>query len=714
MNESKRNSLITGAGMGMLGGLIVFFSELIMTAVHAEIDIRTYLFFMALYLISGFVGGALLMALLNLLASRVGFIKRFSQNPNFVATGFLFAQFYLYGSYYLNRVVTPGVGVFEPISLGANVILFLLASTALFYFGEHFPKVGNQVLSFLGMSALTLATTVAVNIRFFVWQPLYTQTGETYLATVVFGLAGVLGVGSSLLFAKLFRRSQRIGTIAIVNSVMALITLAAFVVSGRPSAASFQINELTPASTNGLPGPKNIIWIVMDTARRDQISIYGGEPGRTPNIDVFAKDALVMNRAISAAPWTIPSHASMFTGMFPSKHGADRNVPGGRFTNPLSPDNITIAEILQSYGYDTACVAANVAGLSRAFGFDQGFNYYFDSRPLAFHLFFGEVLSMLPEAFRANQLRVNEIPVSSEINGVVYDWLDRRPQDSPFFLFINYMEPHDGVEHIPEPFYSMYGFKKSEYDKVFAGFDQSQIVHFEGEVTPAQQEMFVKLLARRLYFLDHHIGKLLARLQSDGLYEDSFIIITSDHGELNGEHYSFGHNTDLYNELIWVPLLVKYPGAAKTGFSDRTVQNIDIMPELLMNLNIPIPEEVQGQPFNQVNHQIISELFEQKKAQALLFPERYYRDLRAIYSNVDGDSLKYIWSSIGKDEMYDMATDAFERNNLVQLKPEAVKKLEQELNSWLKSFSPIGSDSQGEIKYSKEVEERLRSLGYLK
>jgi len=159
---------------------------------------------------------------------------------------------------------------------------------------------------------------------------------------------------------------------------------------------------------------------------------------------------------------------------------------------------------------------------------------------------------------------------------------------------------------------------------------------------------------------------------------------------------------------------VKYPGAAKTGFSDRTVQNIDIMPELLMNLNIPIPEEVQGQPFNQVNHQIISELFEQKKAQALLFPERYYRDLRAIYSNVDGDSLKYIWSSIGKDEMYDMATDAFERNNLVQLKPEAVKKLEQELNSWLKSFSPIGSDSQGEIKYSKEVEERLRSLGYLK
>lgn len=706
----KQNSLITGALTGLVGGLVFFFSELMLSWFHAEIDIRTYTFFLALYVVCGLAGGAALIWLLNFLTPRIGWLNKFSARSGFVPAAFLFTLFFLYAFYYLNQVVTPGVGVLQPLSLAANAILFLSAA-GMFILGSRFLSGPNSAVSFLAISALPLASLVAVNVRFFMWQPPYTQTGETFLATLAFSAAGLVGISISLLMSKFFR-NRRVG--AGINPVLAVGTLVLFVLSGRPSAASFQIHKPAALSEPALPNAKNIIWIVMDTARRDQISIYGGDPERTPKIDAFSKDALVMNRAISAAPWTIPSHASMFTGMFPSKHGADRNVPGGRFTNPLSPDNLTIAEILQSYGYDTACIAANVAGLSRDFGFDQGFNYYFDTRPLAFHLFFGQVLSMLPESFRANQLRVNEIPISPEINGVVYDWLDRRPKEQPFFLFINYMEPHDGVEYIPEPFYSMYGFKKSEYDKVFEGFDQSKVVHFEAEVTPAQQEMFVKLLARRIYFLDHHIGKLLAKLKDDGLYDDAFIIITADHGELNGEHYSFGHNTDLYNELIWVPLLVKYPGAARTGFSNRTVQTIDIMPELLKHLNIPIPEEVQGQPFDEVTHQIISELFEQKKAQALLFPERYYRDLRAIYSNVDGDSLKYIWSSNGKDELYDMATDTFELNNIVQLKPEAVKKLEAELNEWLKSFRPIGTDNEGKMKYSKEVEERLRSLGYLK
>ncbi len=712
MNQKKKQTLLTtGAALGMAGGGVFFFSELILTWFHAEIDIRTYAFYLLLYVASGLIGGLALSFFLNLLAARVGLFKKFSENPNYLPAGFLFTLFFGYSFYYLNQVVTPGMGVFQPLGLVINLIL-LVCAVGGFFLGLRFPVSTNAILFFLGMAALALAALVAVNVRFFMWLPPYTQTDVTIYATFAFGAVGIIGAGLSLLIAGMFGSKPILPSV--INSILALCTLVAFVFTGRPSSASFQIHEPALLNQHDLPAAKNVIWIVMDTARRDQISVYGGEPGRTPNIDGFAKDALVMNRAISAAPWTIPSHASMFTGMFPSKHGADRNVAGGRFTNPLSPDNLTIAEILQSYGYDTACMAANVAGLSRDFGFDQGFNYYFDTRPLSFHLFWGQLLTMLPEAFRAKQLRVNEIPIASEINGVVYDWLDRRPKDQPFFLFINYMEPHDGVEYIREPYYSMYGFEKSEYDKVFEGFDQSKIVHFEGEVTPVQQEMFVKLLARRVYFLDHHIGKVLEKLKADGVYEDSFIIITSDHGELNGEHHSFGHNTDLYNELIWVPMIVKYPGASKTGFSNRTVQTIDIMPELLKNLNIPIPEEVQGQPFDEVNHQIISELFEQKKAQALLFPERYYRDLRAIYSNVEGDTLKYIWSSNGKDEMYDMATDAFEQNNLVEIKPAAVKKLEMELSDWLKSFRPIGTDNEGKMKYSKEVEDRLRSLGYLK
>jgi arylsulfatase A-like enzyme len=482
--------------------------------------------------------------------------------------------------------------------------------------------------------------------------------------------------------------------------------------SGGPSGASYQVSSPKP-SGRVEPARKNVIWIVMDTARRDQISIYGEEGTLTPNIDAFAKDALVMEKAISSAPWTIPSHASMFTGMFPSKHAAHRGVPGGRFTNPLASEHVTIAEILQSYGYDTAAVAGNVAGLSRSFGFSQGFNYYFDGRPIAFSLFWGRALMAVPKGMRARLLKANEICLSSELNGLVFDWLEGQSAERPFFLFMNYMEPHDGIEHIPEPYNSMYDYDQSEFDRLFDGFDQAKVVRFEKEVSTEQMQIIEKVVARRVNLMDDNIGGLLQSLKDKGLYDDSYIVITSDHGELNGEHYSFGHNTDLYNELIWVPMIVKYPGSAKKGWSQATVQNIDIMPELLSNLKIDIPEGVQGQPFEEVSHEIVAELFEQKKAQALLYPERYYRDLRAIFTNVDGDTLKYIWSSNGDDEIFNLKKDPKELENLANEKSELAARLDKHLTAWLKSFDPV-KFGNGQTHYTKEVEDRLRSLGYIK
>jgi arylsulfatase A-like enzyme len=708
----NKPSAALGALLGLLGGVILFASELLATYAHTEIDIRTCLFFLALFITTGTLGGALLGMLLNFLRKKFSSAKIVAENANFFSAGFLASIYFLYGFYYINQILTPGTGVFQPISLAAN-LLFAIFALIVFWLASSYPAASKSSARTLVESAmLPLALLVAVNVRFFMWQSPNTQTREVFLGVLGFGLAGVFGIFISQMVAKLL--SNRAAFSFIFNGVLTLFALYAFSLSGPPSAASFQIHPPARSTQVQLLNPKNVIWIVMDTARRDQISAYGGEPDRTPRIDAFAEGALVMNRAVSSAPWTIPSHASMFTGMFPSKHGADRNVPGGKFTNPLVSENLTIAEILQSYGYDTACMAANVAGLSRNFGFDQGFNYYFDARPIAYYLLFGQVLVSLPQKFKANVLRLNEIPLSSEVNGIVFDWLERRNPDVPFFLFINYMEPHDGVEYIPEPFYSMYDFKKSEYDRLLKNLDHTKVVHFQQEVAPAQRDMMVKLLARRLYFLDYHIGKLLDKLREMELFDDALIVITSDHGDLNGEHHSFGHNTDLYNELIWVPLIVRYPGAAKIGFSDQTVQNIDIMPEILNCLGIAIPQEVQGQPFEEVTHDIIAELFEQKKAQALLNPERYYRDLRAIYTSVNGDTLKYIWCSNGNDELFDMLTDQNELNNIVPLKPEVVKLLERRLDDWLKSFKPIGADEAGKMKFTKEVEDRLRSLGYLK
>jgi len=631
-------------------------------------------------------------------------------NEGFLAAGFLFVIFFLYGFYYINEKITPGVGVFAPACLAANG-LYLMLSIGLFKLTLIGSKNTKSCLSAFGqMGFLPLAVLVAINFRFFLVHSPNTDTVEVFFATAAFGMGGILSVALLYLAGRrLKNQSARV----LLNIALGFAALVIFAYSGSPSGASFQMTK-PRFSDQATANRKNVIWIVMDTARRDQISIYGDEGSLTPNIDEFARDALVMNRSISSAPWTIPSHATMFTGMFPSKHAAHRGVPGGKFTNPLSSDHLTIAEILLSYGYDTALIAGNVAGLSRNFGFSQGFNYYFDGRPIAFNLTWGKLLISLPRSFRANTLRLNEVCLSSELNALAFDWLDRRPQEEPFFLFMNYMEPHDGIEHIPEPYNSMFGYSRAEYERVFDGLEQAKVVRFEQEVTPEQLEMSQRTVARRVAFMDHNIGLLLDKLKAEGLYEDSFIIITSDHGELNGEHHSFGHNTDLYNELIWVPLIVKYPGSHKKGFSDLTVQNVDIMPELLNELNFDIPQAVQGQPFEDVSHEIIAELFEQKKAQALLYPDRYYRDLRAIFTSVNGVSLKYIWSSNGDDEIYNLEQDPKEKNNLVEQGPDIVAQLGQRLKDWRNSFDSINFSKDGHTKYSKEVEDRLRSLGYIK
>ena len=704
--KSKLTAASQGAGMGVLGGLIFFLSEYLLTQIHAEISSRTYAFFLALYVVGGGVGGAVFAPLVTSFWNERRLSALKERAANLLPGLFVFAALFLYGFYYINEKLTPAVGVFAPLSLVANLIYVGFCFLAFRMLLGSAGAAGSGLRLFVTLAAVPLAGVVALNFRLFLWHAPRTFTGEVFLGVFVLGGVALAGAALGRFFSK-----SRLGYL--LSPVVAGLLVLGVAFSGGPATTSYARHYAVPLKPQTLEKAPNIIWIVLDTARRDQLSIYNDTEELTPNLDALARDAVVFNRAISSAPWTIPSHASMFTGMFPSKHAAHRGVPGGMFTNPLSKENLTIAEILAERGYDTACIAANVAGLSRNFGFAQGFRYYFDGRPVVYSLFWGKLLGEMPERFRSKVLKENEICLSSEINGIVFDWLQRREAERPFFLFINYMEPHDGIEHVPEPYDSMFGFSWEEHDRVFEGFDQGKVVRFEQEVTPEQFDMFRRMVARRVYFMDHQIGRLFERLKTEGLYDDAFIIVTSDHGELNGEHNSFGHNTDLYNEVIWVPLIVKYPGNSKTGFSDRTVQNVDIMPELLHHLGIEIPEGVQGQPFDQITHEIIAELFEQKKAQALLYPERYYRDLRAIYATVNGDSLKYIWASNGVLELYDMSSDPREQHNLAEARPEVIEILDRRLDAWLKSFTPVRS-TNGKMKYTKEVQDRLRSLGYIK
>ena len=191
--------------------------------------------------------------------------------------------------------------------------------------------------------------------------------------------------------------------------------------------------------------------------------------------------------------------------------------------------------------------------------------------------------------------------LSSEINDLAIHWLGKKI-DPPFFLFLNYMEPHRGYGYLPDNYDSLYGYSWKSWKKhAPTSEDIFDIVNLKKEVSPEQYRIQHDWTQCKIAFMDRQIGHLLDVLKELKLYDSSMIIMVSDHGDLFGEHNAFGHEEDLYNELIRVPLIIKYPGNTNAHTIDeRYVQNVDLMPEILSHAGLPIPVEIQGQPIARI------------------------------------------------------------------------------------------------------------------
>ena len=437
----------------------------------------------------------------------------------------------------------------------------------------------------------------------------------------------------------------------------------------------------------------------------------------TPNIDALAKDGVLFEKYISTSPWTTPSHASMFTGMFASKHGCHHSA-NDPFPRPLAYENVTIAEILHDYDMNTGAVISNFS-MSKNSQLHQGFHFYYCQASRILNLFWGLVAKhsdTFNSIYRSGILRLNHFQLGSEINRTVYHWLDQNA-DSPMFLFINYMEPHEGAEYIPGSYGSRFDFTWDRWNKLWKnGVDIEAVIHKKQDMTPEQFQVRYDWVDCKLSYLDAQIGKLFDKLKEMDLYDNTMIVLVSDHGDLLGEHNSFNHTTDLYNELIWVPLIIKYPkNLNKKGVVEEYIQTVDIMPEVLTVMDIPIPEEVQGQPISETDHSIISELYRcNYRTMNLLNRERYFRDMKSIISKKDG--MKYIQSTKENDsELFNIIRDPKEQQNLITKMPGKATQLDKNLNTWLRSFEPVSMDTTKTKKLlDKDLKQKLKSLGYIK
>ncbi len=417
-----------------------------------------------------------------------------------------------------------------------------------------------------------------------------------------------------------------------------------------------------------------VILLLLDTVRADHLSQYGYERDTTPNLGVFANHAVVYDFVRSSASWTVPAHATLFTGLYPHQHGVHRYIPEkGRRSNlmpsyPLGPQTWTLAELLGEAGYRTAAFCANPF-LHSGTGLDRGFQLFYHSRnlnttiplltePLQKLLFGREALT----AFRQQTM------TARQVNRRAAHWLERRG-GRPFFLFINYMDAHSPYDPDP-PFDRIYpgaweGFL--DWHSFAAGMHKQP-----REISGREREHIISRYDGAVRSLDHELGRFFDLLRERGLYDESLIIVTSDHGEHFGEHGLIEHSKDVYEEVLRIPLLVKYPGSARRGRDEVPANLVDILPTVLTAAGLPLPDGLAGRLLGSASPvRRLNESYDPRKAggggnRPAGSPGRFIRVRRSIHL----DQMKFIWSSDQAHELYDLDADPGESRNLLAERPE--------------------------------------------
>lgn len=483
----------------------------------------------------------------------------------------------------------------------------------------------------------------------------------------------------------------------------------------------------------------NVVVVVMDTARARETVRSDRRDIALPALDRLAENGTEYTRAFASAPWTVPSHASLFTGTYSSKHGAHAGH------KHLDDDLPTLAEAFRANGYETVAVSNNT-WISAEFGFARGFETVYKTwqyvqtdtdlgeiartkrgakliRALAVRLIEGNPAVNVANAIYGQFFRKRTDDGARRTNEWIRQWLAERTRDDPFFLFVNYLEPH--LEYRPpKSLAERFLPNNVTYDEAM-DVPQDAWGYIAGDVELTDRELNVlrALYRAEIVYLDGRIGELRAHVEAAGEFEDTVFVATSDHGENIGDHGMLDHQYCLYETLLHVPLVVHGEGFEE-GQVDDLVQLTDLAPTLLDAAGIDVPEMragFQGQSFHPEtkdesrNHAIAEYMAPQPSMDALRGQvgtlsadvSRLDRSLRAIRT----DEEKLIRGSDGVCEFYETRNDPDESKNLAAENPAQVEALETALQTWLDSFEH--ADSSGTVSMTDSTKARLENLGYL-
>ena len=441
------------------------------------------------------------------------------------------------------------------------------------------------------------------------------------------------------------------------------------------------------------PSNTNVILISLDTLRRDFVGLYRSDAGVvTPNIDGLANSSVVFDNALAPVPFTLPSHMTLFTGLEPDVHGVETE------DFKLSRTIPTLTEILSVNGFHAVGITTNLL-MSPGFGFERGFESY---ERLEFDLVY-----------------------SDRVRNRAFDLIDRRPpgDNRPFFLFLHFNDAHSDYHHVaknPLPYYVPDELVREAFPDLdvlqFCDSEDNCATDMLVAANETHREIANEYLGRirRLYglgveYLDEELGLLFDGLKERGLWENSIIIVTSDHGEEFREHGEFLHRQP-YIETMAIPLIIKLPNGKHGGARrDGIVNMSDLAPTILDLLGISIATPMQGISLvpliEGANDTRPTSLGKEKTS-------------RRRYSlRTDTHTLIHDFET-GGSELYDRRTDKLELIDLSEAQPEQVGHLIQVLEDLVSQnrkarLADLGDPVPQAEVLSEEDEERLRSLGYV-
>jgi arylsulfatase A-like enzyme len=458
-----------------------------------------------------------------------------------------------------------------------------------------------------------------------------------------------------------------------------------------------------------LPGSKattraddrpNVILLIVDTLRADRLGCYGYERDTSPNIDRIAGKGVLFEQVY--VPWasSLPSHTSIFTGLYPSMHGT---FPNG---NSLDPSMLTLPRILKEYGYTNYAFVTN-ALVGNDHNFSAGYHTFTD-----FTKYDYRKSSMTVWLHALNITRVLDKITGNDIFTTLAISHLRSHKKGPFFLWAQWLQPH--APYTPP---ARFLDKFSEGYSGIADGSLEQIDRINSEelaLTEVDKQHYENLYDAEVAFSDYEVGRVIDTIEELGLLENSILIITSDHGENMFEHrLEYGH-AGVYESSVRIPLIIVQPGSLKPRRITEVVESIDLMPTLLDMLGIDIDVKFQGVSLMPLIEGGASD-WQNAAYSVMLRRDRNFVGIRLDDWKIVLQARKHRQDY----ELYNVVDDPHERNDVIAQYPQIADSLKSILQAWVdENFLPPeivyvpGTEFRQE--FDAETMARLRSLGYVK